>query len=66
MNKERIAAIIADDDFKAVVADIEAGLTRKVMATATSSEDREKALTEYHALLRLMAVLRDRAGNKEA
>ncbi len=52
---ERIAAIARDQDFLEFVEETKRQLTGKVMSTATSPEDREKALTEYHALSRLMS-----------
>lgn len=55
MNFDRIAAIAADQDFLAFVASERERLTGKVMSAATSPEDREKALTDYHALARLVA-----------
>lgn len=55
MNLKRIAAIAADQDFLAFVASERERLTGRVMSAATSPEDREKALTDYHALARLLA-----------
>lgn len=55
MNFDRIAAIAADQDFLAFVASERERLTGRVMSAATSPEDREKALTDYHALARLVA-----------
>jgi hypothetical protein len=55
VNFKRIAAIAADPDFLAFVALDREQLTRKVMSAATSPEDREKALTDYHAIARLVA-----------
>lgn len=55
MNFNRIAAIAADQDFLAFVASERDRLTGRVMSAATSPEDREKALTDYHALARLVA-----------
>lgn len=55
---ERIAAILADPDFVAMVADIGQRLTQRVMAPATSDEDRQKALAEYHALERIVVAMR--------
>lgn len=54
----RIAAILADQDFCDTVTRAKAELTQKVMARATSGEDRADAMAEYHALDRLMARLR--------
>lgn len=55
---ERIAAILADADFGALVSGIEDQLTQRVMAPATSEEDRQKALAEYHALGRVLSAMR--------
>ena len=55
MNFKRIAAIAADPDFLEFVASERTRLTGRVMSAATSPEDREKALTDYHALARLVA-----------
>lgn len=55
MNFRRIAAIAADPDFLEFVAFERTRLTGKVMSAATSTEDREKALTDYHAIARLVA-----------
>lgn len=55
---ERIAAILADTDFAEMVAGIGQRLTQRVMAPATSEEDRQKALAEYHALERVVAEMR--------
>ena len=58
---KRIAAILADEDFAAVVSEMEQRLTRKVMATATLQEDRDFALAQFHALQSLMATMRAEA-----
>lgn len=58
-NFKRLAAIAADPDFQAFIASDKERLTRKVMSAATLSEDREKALAEFHMLSRLMARLAD-------
>ncbi len=55
MNFKRIAAIAADQDFLGFVAAERERLTGRVMSTATSAEDRERALIDYHALARLVA-----------
>jgi hypothetical protein len=55
VNFKRIAAIAADPDFLEFVASERTRLTGRVMSAATSPEDREKALTDYHALARLVA-----------
>lgn len=59
----RIRAILADDDFLSMVALMRDRLTKKVMAQATSDEDRQLALAEYHALDSLMAIMRSEASN---
>lgn len=59
INFKRLAAIAADPDFQAFVASDKDRLTRKVMSAATSAEDREKALAEFHMLTRLQARLVD-------
>lgn len=56
-NSKRLAAIATDADFQAFLAEWGEGLTRKVMSAATSGEDREKALTEYHVLKTLAAKM---------
>lgn len=57
MNKKRLAALAADADFLALISDMEIRATKKVMALATSDEDRTNALAEYHALQRIKAQL---------
>ena len=54
---EKISAILADEDFQAVVADARDQFTRKVMARHTSAEDRADALAQAHALESLMGHL---------
>jgi hypothetical protein len=58
MKPDHAARIVADEDFQKMLDKIGEQLTGKVMATATSVEDREKALAEYHALQRLRSTLR--------
>lgn len=58
MNKDRIAAIWADEDFQAVVSQIEEKLTRKVMSQSTAQEDRDQTLAQYHGLQTLKGTLR--------
>ena len=53
-DKKRLAQIAADQDFQAFIAEWGDELTRKVMSAATSLEDREKALTKFHALKSLV------------
>jgi hypothetical protein len=55
MNSRRIAALARDADLKELLASIEAQLTKKVMARATTEEDRATALAEYHAIQSLKA-----------
>lgn len=62
---DRIAAILADEDFKSVVKETRDDLTRKVMAPTTSDEDRQKALTTYHALNLLLSRMAGVASDKE-
>lgn len=62
---ERIAAILADEDFQWATKRLEAQLTRKVMALATTQEDRETALHTYHGLQAALAALRSVASEKE-
>lgn len=57
INYKRIAAIAADPDFLVFIASERERLTRKVMSAATLIEDREKALTDYHALARMVAQM---------
>ena len=47
---DRIKAILADQDFQWAIERLEAQLTRKVMASATTEEDRAAALHTYHGL----------------
>ena len=58
MNKNRIAAIWADEDFQAVISQVEEKLTRKVMSQKTSPEDRDLSLAQYHGLQTLKGTLR--------
>lgn len=58
MNKDRIAAIWADEDFQAVISQIEEKLTRKVMSQGTSPQDREQTLAQFHGLQTLKGTLR--------
>lgn len=62
---ERIAQMLKDDDFQSVVIAYKARLTKKVMLAATSQEDRETALTHYHAIDAVMKGLRSEAQNIE-
>ncbi len=62
---KRIAAILADEDFQFVVAQMGEQMTGKVMSPATSTEDREKTLAEYHALKRLVASMNSWSQNKD-
>jgi len=55
---ERIAAILADEDFGGLISQIKGQLTQRVMAPATLEEDRQKALAEYHALERVLSAMR--------
>jgi hypothetical protein len=57
MKSERIAAILADDAFKAEVSAFQARLTSQVMAHSTPEEDRAKALAKYHGVQAFMAHL---------
>lgn len=61
---DRIAAILADKDFCETVTRAKTELTQKVMARATSDEDRADAMAEFHALERLEARLRAVASDK--
>jgi hypothetical protein len=56
-NHKRLAAIATDEDFQAFLKQWEARLTAKVMARATSDDDRAAALSEYHALQSLRGQL---------
>lgn len=62
---KRLAAILADDVFKETVEARKAHLTAKVMSAATSTEDREKTLAEFHALDRLVNWMRSAATTNE-
>ncbi len=57
MNAKRIEQLLKDQDFQSVVSAYRERLTKKVMSAATSSEDREKALTHYHAVEAVMKGL---------
>ncbi len=65
MNNKRLAAIAGDQDFRELLDQIGQQLTAKVMATATSPEDRQNALAEYHALQRIRANLASVAHNAQ-
>ena len=62
---KRIAQLIEDEDFSAVVEAYRDRLTKEVMSAATSVEDREKALTKYHALDGVLKGLLSEAQNIE-
>lgn len=63
---ERITAILADEDFQWAIERFEAQLTRKVMAAATTEDDRRTALHTYHGLRAALAALRSVANDKES
>ena len=65
MKSHRIKSLVSDEDFLGLVADIRVYLTKKVMAQATSPEERQELLAEYHALDRLMNRMRSEAHNAE-
>jgi hypothetical protein len=54
-----------DEDFKSVVSEMETHLTGKVMAPATTEEDRNKALSQYHGLRALLGRLHSEAQNAD-
>ena len=60
---KRIEQLLADEDFRAVVAVVEQRLTRKVMGQTTEDEDRRQALAQYHGLQILLGALRSEAQN---
>lgn len=62
---QRIKSLLSDEDFRSVVTDVRAALTKKVMAKATTPEDRQQLLAEYHALDRLLAKMGAEASRKE-
>lgn len=62
---QRIKSILNDDDFKGVVDDIRASLTKKVMHKGTAEEERPKLLAEFHALETLMSKMRSIAQDAE-
>jgi hypothetical protein len=57
MNTNNLKRILEDQDFVKVVRSINDRLTAKVMSAATSPDDRETALHEYHGLQRVMKTL---------
>lgn len=61
---DQLARILADDAFQGFVTSQKEAITRKVMSAATSAEDREKALAEYHALTALVARMGSAAADK--
>lgn len=63
---DRIKAILADQDFQWAIGRLEAQLTRKVMASATTEEDRAAALHTYHGLQAAKASLRSVASEEES
>ena len=62
---KRIEQLLKDEDFQSVVEAYKVRLTKKVMSAATSQEDREKALTHYHATEAIMKGLLSEAQNIE-
>ena len=60
-----IKRILEDQSFVSLTTDMADRLTRKVMATGTAEEDRTEALTEHHALQRLLAAMRTQAQQAE-
>ncbi len=58
-NHKRLAAIAVDEDFQAFLSKWEARLTAKVMARATSEDERAASLAEYHALQSLRGQLQE-------
>ena len=60
-----LARILRDDDFLSVTSGLQDRLTKKVMAQATPEEDRIAALTEFHALERILAAMRSAASTKD-
>ena len=65
MNADRIASILKDEDFTALVDQTKASLTRKVMAKATDEDARAEALAQFHALDTLIAKMRSEAQNSK-
>lgn len=63
MNSERIAAILADTSFLAIVDRMKDVATKKAMARKTSNEDRADAIAEFHVLTTLVAQMRSEAAN---
>lgn len=63
MKANRIKAILNDTDFLGVVQQTRDTLTKKVMAKATSEDERLELLAEYHALDTLMNRMRSEAHN---
>ena len=62
-HSERIQQILKDDDFMAVVDAYKRRLTGKVMAAATSDEDRVTLLAQYHAVDAVLKGLASAAQN---
>lgn len=61
MKSHRIKSLLSDEDFLGVVQSTKDTLTKKVMAKATSDEERPKLLAEYHALDTLLNRMRSEA-----
>ena len=57
MRSERIAAILADEHFRAEVAAFQERLTVRVMAQSTPVDERADALAKYHGVQAFMAHL---------
>ena len=65
MNADRIKAILADEDFLAIVGQTRQMLTKRVMAKSTDDDLRAIALAEYHAIDSLLNQMRSEAQNSK-
>lgn len=57
MNSQRIKAILADEDFTAVVDSVKHALVKQVMHKDTSDEQASELRAEYHAMDRVLRKL---------
>lgn len=61
IDPEDIKRVLTNPGFLEVIERTKTALTRKVMETAKTDEDRAEALTDYRAITRIMLELRKAA-----
>ncbi len=53
----RIRDILADAEFRKLITQMEGQLTKNVMASSNTAEERDEAWRDYHALKRIQAQM---------